>query len=228
MGSGVSYVINAAILQASFDKKRTLATGLAFAGRSLGNALTPLLTKLLVDIFAWRGAVMLLGGVALQSVWLSMLLRPTATQTPNVDNDVEKPEAMSRLTAVARRLNLNLLCNIKFVIFGLGTMLFFMGYFMFYQHIVNRAVNCGLTRSQASLIPAVSGLVNLICRPLLGLLSTVVSFRNTVVVGVSTVVLGIIIGFFGTMQSFYMMVVFTILSAVAVCKKNIKLKEGNH
>ena len=110
----------------------------------------------------------------------------------------------------------------------MGSMLFFMGYFMFYLHIVNRAVNCGLTHSQASLIPAVSGVVNLICRPLLGLVSTVVKFRNTVVVGVSKVVLGIIIGFFGTMQSFYMMVVFTILSAVAVCKKNIKLREGNH
>ena len=95
---------------------------------------------------------------------------------------------------------------------------------MFYQHIVNRAVNCGFTHSQASLIPAVSGLVNLICRPLLGLVSTVVKFRNTVVVGVSTVVLGIIIGFFGTMQSFYMMVVFSILSAVAACKKKLQIE----
>ena len=123
-----------------------------------------------------------------------------------------------------KKLNLNLLCNAKYVVFGMGSMLFFMGYFMFYLHIVNRAVNCGLTHSQASLIPAVSGVVNLICRPLLGLVSTVVKFRNTVVVGVSTVVLGIIIGFFGTMQSFYMMVIFSMLSAVAVCKKKLQIE----
>ena len=154
----------------------------------------------------------------MQSVWLNMLLRPKAKQTHGKQNDTTKTERTSRCTAVARKLNLDLLCSVKFVIFGLGTMLFYMGYFMFYQHIVNKAIDCGLTHSQASLIPAVSGLVNLICRPLLGLVSTVFKFRNTVVVGVSIVALGTIIGFFGVMKSFYMMVAFSMLSAVATCK----------
>ena len=228
LGSGVITVINAATLQTYFDKKRTLATGIAVAGRSLSHALTPLLTKQLVDIFAWRGAVIFLAGVAMQGVWLNMLLRPKATQLPAKENGVDKPEHASICTSMAKKLNLNLLCNVKFVIFGLGTMLYFIGYFMFYQHIVNRAVNCGFTHSQASLIPAVSGVVNLICRPLFGLLSTVVKFKNCVVVGVSTVVLGIIIGFFGTMQSFYMMVIFSMLSAVAVCKKKLQIESRKH
>ena len=218
LGNGVIYVINSAILQTYFERRRTLANSIAVAGHSLSNTFTPLLTKLLVDIFAWRGAVMFLAGIAMQSVWLNMLLRPKAKQTPAKQNDTATTERTSRCTAVARKLNLNLLCNAKFVIFGLGTMLFYMGYFMFYQHIVNKAIDCGLTHSQASLIPAVSGVLNLICRPLLGLLSTIVKLRNTMVVGVSTAVLGIIIGFFGTMQSFYMMLAFSMLSAVATCK----------
>ena len=228
LGNGVIYVINSAILQVYFDKRRTLASSLAVGGRSLSNALTPLTTKLLVDIFAWRGAVMLLAGVAMQSVWLNMLLRPKATQIPAKQNDTKEQKNACTCPTLAKKLNLNLLCNVKFVIFGMGTMLFYMGYFMFYLHIVNRAVNCGLTHSQASLIPAVSGLVNLICRPLFGLLSTVVKLRNSVVVGVSTVILGIIVGVFGTMQSFYMMVVFSILSAVALCKKeNSKIRTNS-
>ena len=217
-GCGVLYVTNSATLQTYFDKKRTLATGLATVGMSLGSAIIPPLTKLLIDVYTWRGAAMILGGISLQSTWLSMLLRPKSVKRDvisahetNVDHKTNKFHA-----DIAKRLNLRLLCNVKYVIFGLGGMMLQLGYFMFLLHTVNKGLDCGLTPYQASMIPAASGIVNIIGRPLLGVLSTLVKPRNLLVLALATMLQGVAIALFGAMHSFSMLLVFVVLSGLAM------------
>ena len=59
-----------------FDKKRSLAFGIAALGAPASSTLMPLLLQGLTDTYGWRGAVLILGGVCLHLVVGGALLRP--------------------------------------------------------------------------------------------------------------------------------------------------------
>ena len=230
-GVGVQYVINSALLQTYFEKKRPLATGLTTVGMSICNTVLPPATRFLTDVYTWRGAVIIIAGLFLQSIWLSLLLRPrTSTHDSggggggNDDKICDKTEGnrTSCCSAVAKKLNLRLMLNARFLVFGFATTLYFVGYNMFYLHMVNKGLDSGLSKYQASLIPAASGIANLIWRPTFGFLSTSCQFKNGPIVGVATVSIGFFMAIFGAMNSFHMFMIFSGLAGLAAgkCKFN--------
>ena len=63
-------------LASYFHKHYSIANSISQAGISIGVIIMPLLTQFFIDIYGWRGAMLLLGGIKLHSIISGSLLRP--------------------------------------------------------------------------------------------------------------------------------------------------------
>ena len=64
-----------------FDKRRSLASGLALAGGSMGTLLIPQLITRLISAFSTKGALLIYAGLMMHMIFGTALLRPTTFYT---------------------------------------------------------------------------------------------------------------------------------------------------
>jgi len=76
LGNGMLFYSSSVILQQYFERRRSLATALATTGYSLSPMMFAPLTSWLVNTFSWRGALLILSGVYMQSAIGASLMRP--------------------------------------------------------------------------------------------------------------------------------------------------------
>ncbi|KAG5307764.1 MOT1 protein, partial [Pseudoatta argentina] len=82
LGTGLAMASSFVALSTFFDKKRGQAVGFSMAGNALAMMFIPLLVHMLLDIYGFRGTVLIAGGWALHSLVGSCLLRPLEAQSP--------------------------------------------------------------------------------------------------------------------------------------------------
>ena len=70
------------LLNLYFDKRKSLANGLAMVGSSIGQLCLPYVMTYFIDEFGFKGAMLLYTGVCLQSIPAAMLLRPLEFWVP--------------------------------------------------------------------------------------------------------------------------------------------------
>lgn len=75
-----------------FTRKRGQAVGLSMAGTALGMLIMPQLVRVLLEEFAFRGAVLIIAGLALHSAVGSFLLQPVKWHLKEEKDDVEMLE----------------------------------------------------------------------------------------------------------------------------------------
>ncbi|PAA66869.1 hypothetical protein BOX15_Mlig013653g1 [Macrostomum lignano] len=87
-GFGMMYLPALVMVGQYFDKRRALATGIAVCGSGVGAFVFAYLAEFLIDTFTWRGATLIVAGIALNGVVFGALLRPLeATIIVNPDPD---------------------------------------------------------------------------------------------------------------------------------------------
>ena len=59
-----------------FDKRASLAVGIAGSGASAGTIVIPLLTHACIDAYGFRGAFLILSGISLQCLVVSLFFTP--------------------------------------------------------------------------------------------------------------------------------------------------------
>ena len=72
-----------------FKNKRGVAVGLSMAGSGIGMLIMPQLVRYLLDEYSFRGAILLLSGVAFNALVGAMLLQPVKWHYKKVEDDVE-------------------------------------------------------------------------------------------------------------------------------------------
>lgn len=94
-GIGVGLAMSAAFVALNhyFSKKRGQAVGLSMAGTALGMLIMPQLVRYLLEEFSFRGAVLILAGLALHSAVGSILLQPVKWHLKDEELDYEMIEA---------------------------------------------------------------------------------------------------------------------------------------
>lgn len=75
LGLSLCYVTSVVIVAYYFDKKRSLANGLATCGAGVGTIVFPHVTKYLIKVYAWRGALLILSGAFLNMTVFGFLMR---------------------------------------------------------------------------------------------------------------------------------------------------------
>ncbi len=76
MGEGLIAIPSAVLVQQYFTKHRALAVALSSQGFSMGTTITGPLSRLLIDVYAWRGAMLLSACVAIQGFVCAAAMRP--------------------------------------------------------------------------------------------------------------------------------------------------------
>lgn len=173
-GSGWALVFTptvASVMQ-YFTRRRSLAMALGFTGIGLSSFAFSPLFQLLVETYAWRGALLLLGGLSLNMVACGALIRPPPGRRVVVEagSNGESP-CSSALSKAYTYLELSLLFQRPFLTYGLAITLFNFGYFVPYVHLVAHSRHEGFSQYQAAFIISATGVTDIVGRLTAGWLS---------------------------------------------------------
>jgi predicted MFS family arabinose efflux permease len=210
-GIGLSYVSFVVIVQQWFDRKRPIASGFSLTGFSVAVFSLPPLTQLLLDAYGWRGCLMLMSGVYLHGIAMAALLRPVPPQqrkrpqprrrTRSLSEclvrqvSVEKVQsATAKVCAFCRQVfDFSTLRDVRFLLYGLGTLLMMIGHIAFIAHIVTKAERAlGIEKHLAMLLPSIYGISNGVCRMLFSVFASLPKVNRTVQYGAWIVVGGVV------------------------------------
>ncbi|GFO09249.1 monocarboxylate transporter [Plakobranchus ocellatus] len=75
-GCGFCFLPAIAMVSLYFDKKRSLAMGIAAAGAGIGSLVGGQVLHNLEETYGWRGAMLVFGGIQLHLIALALLMRP--------------------------------------------------------------------------------------------------------------------------------------------------------
>ncbi|XP_077977739.1 monocarboxylate transporter 12-like [Glandiceps talaboti] len=81
-GLGFCWTGSITILGSYFRKRHALATGIAYAGIGVGVMVFSPLCQYLIDVYGWRGALLIIAGIYANTFVAASLLRPVSTINP--------------------------------------------------------------------------------------------------------------------------------------------------
>lgn len=89
-GLALCYVTSIVIVAYYFERRRSLATGLAMCGTGIGTFLFAPLTIQLLETFAWRGTLLILAGFFLNLVIFGALMRDLEPESEELEVDAKR------------------------------------------------------------------------------------------------------------------------------------------
>ncbi|KAM4676362.1 monocarboxylate transporter 13 isoform 2-T2 [Discoglossus pictus] len=163
-----------------FSRRRSLATGFVLTGVGvLSFAMMPLV-QYLIEVYSWRGALLLLSGISLHSVPCGALLHPLPGQSP----------------AHSRPLlwGWELLCDGAFMRYCLAITLINAGYFVPFAHMVAHMRAKGVGEQLSALLMSLVGVTDVGGRLFAGWLSDLSPRRNLPLLSLWTGLTGVTLG----------------------------------
>jgi MFS transporter, OFA family, oxalate/formate antiporter len=158
LGVGCSYVPALGTVQRWFVRRRGLASGLAVSGIGVGTLVMPPLAAALIDALGWRGAYLVLGGIAaILGAGMAILIeRDPRDRGLGPDGDALPPDVgsapptgMSVREAIRSR---------RFAGLYAACLLCSFGAFVPFAHLVPYALGYGLAQSSAVLLVGMIGI----------------------------------------------------------------------
>ncbi|XP_063158992.1 monocarboxylate transporter 13-like [Candoia aspera] len=166
-GGALIFSPSLALLARYFDRRRALANSVAFSGTGIASLAFSPLFQFLVDTYGWRGALLLVAGMAFHLVPCGALLRPL----PQAENSPAPPSTDSRGGKLATLLGLPLLSQRDFQIFGVAGVLIITGYFVPFVHLLPHAWERGFDEYQAAFLVSAVGIADIAGRIVAGWLA---------------------------------------------------------
>lgn len=91
LGLALCYVTSIVIVAYYFEKKRSLATGLAACGTGIGTFLFPPFTMYLLELYDWQGTLLILSGFFLNMMVFGALMRDL--ESPSKENNEKQNDS---------------------------------------------------------------------------------------------------------------------------------------
>ena len=176
---------NNVIVQQYFRKKRVLASGIALLGVSIGYIAGGPLTQFLLDMYGWRGTLIILAGLTLHNFLIGFLFRalpqPKKTRAKchqrtdqqvienhAVDHDERHypSGAIQQLCKIFtdRLCDFTIFKNPCYILYLVGTFMMAQGLTAFNTHTPSRAVVYGVDRDSAALLLSYGSVMALAAR----------------------------------------------------------------
>ncbi|XP_026208189.1 monocarboxylate transporter 13 isoform X2 [Anabas testudineus] len=195
LGWGLMFTPMVATVMAHFTRRRTLALGLGFCSIGLSSFAFNPLFQLLVEKYAWRGALLILGGLSLNLVPCGALIRPQQQS----ESPEEKVDSQSRSSCpvVLRRvfsyLQLQLLLERPYLTYTLAVSLLNIGFFVPYFHLVAHSRQAGFSEYKAAFVMSAAGATDIFGRVASGWFSDLGHFRLIHLLSLWTTLAGVFI-----------------------------------
>ncbi|XP_037117955.1 monocarboxylate transporter 13 isoform X1 [Syngnathus acus] len=180
LGWGLVFTPMVATVMASFRQRRSFALGLAFSSIGLASFTFNPLFQYLVETYAWRGALLILGGLSFNIVPCGACIRPRRRPKgpAKVKAATESGQSCGgALRQVASYLELSLLCERPYVTYTLAISLLNVGYFVPYVHLVAHSRHAGFSEYQAAFVMSAAGVTDILGRVASGWFSDRGHFR---------------------------------------------------
>ncbi|TKA41464.1 hypothetical protein B0A49_13566, partial [Cryomyces minteri] len=156
LGIGLMFIPSTAVLSQWFEKKRSLAQGIASAGSGIGGLIFGFATQPMITNISLGWALRITGIVVFVTNMVAVLLIRDR-------NAIVRPPQLGFAIYLLRRYDVLLLLSWGFIVM--------LGYMTLLYSLSDFALSIGLSRSQASSLTAFLNLGTLIGRPVIGLAS---------------------------------------------------------
>ncbi|XP_058036334.1 monocarboxylate transporter 13-like [Ahaetulla prasina] len=166
LGWALVFTPSVAAVSHYFEKRRTLAMGLAVSGAGISSLAFCPFFQYLVDLYGWRGALQIVAAMSLNLVASGAVLRPLAVE--------DEP------TTLASSFALELLHHGPFLRYVLVFVLVDMGYFVPYVHLVAYARDVGCGEYDTASIMSVAAVADMVGRIFAGWLADARVFSRSV------------------------------------------------
>ncbi|ELT88716.1 hypothetical protein CAPTEDRAFT_157156 [Capitella teleta] len=208
-GFGICLVYNLSMIVVGFyfDKRRSLAIGLTVSGTGVGSLIFPPLYRLLIEYYAWRGALIITGGICLHCCIFASLLKPVHyLQKPFRRKRNFPPE--ERRSWSKQFTDVSILIESKFCVFFLSNVFWALASSTFYVLLPDFVMEAGLGKMKGAWLVSITGLCSTTGRALTAVfMNTVTSVDILHVYSATAVVAGVAMALFPVEQSFSVYVV---------------------
>uniref|UniRef100_A0A8D0L8J6 Major facilitator superfamily (MFS) profile domain-containing protein n=1 Tax=Sphenodon punctatus TaxID=8508 RepID=A0A8D0L8J6_SPHPU len=178
-----------------FLKRRPIANGLAMAGSPVMLCTLAPLNQFLFDNFGWRGSFLILGAILLNCCVAGALFRPIGPAASSVqkETDQEAEETLKEQTKKSsidvapsnageledrdccekfnKYLDLSLFKHRGFLIYLIGNVLMFLGFFAPIVFLAPYAKHLGIDEYSAAFLLSILAIVDMIARPATGIIA---------------------------------------------------------
>ncbi|XP_007430952.1 monocarboxylate transporter 2-like isoform X1 [Python bivittatus] len=174
-----------------FLKRRPIANGLAMAGSPVMLCTLAPLNQFLFDTFGWRGSFFILGAILMNCCVAGALFRPIgptpdrqinkqpkeAQENPEGgiaemgDQDMETKEDRDHCENFNKYLDLSLFKHRGFLIYLIGNVIMFLGFFAPIVFLAPYAKHRGIDEYSAAFLLSILAIVDMIARPTTGLIA---------------------------------------------------------
>ncbi|ELT98491.1 hypothetical protein CAPTEDRAFT_205609 [Capitella teleta] len=181
LGNGLMFLTSMVAVQHYFDRRRSLATGIAVSGSGVGTLTFGLLSRALLDGVGFQMTMIIQGSIMLLGVISGALLRPLEVTALEVDfgpGEVERSKSVQSTLTDAEELDeanrcsncidLSLFKSPIFCLFGIGVLGFCLGYHVPFTYIPERARQFGVDAQSASFLISIVGIANVASRLVIG------------------------------------------------------------
>ena len=191
------------IIQHHFDKRRSFANSVFNCGGSIAYFCLPPFFRVCMDKFGWQGALLMVGGLFLQTTVCGAIMRPA-----------RRPEACiasQKGIGISPELNTQWFgCSTHkltvIVMYTLGDLCAEMGYRVYLIYTAMRCDMLGLTKAETAWLYTIFGIVGIPTRPLAGLMADRPSINRTFMLGISAALGGGMILVTTAMKTFQLLV----------------------
>jgi len=181
-------------VQQYFVKRRALANGIFMTGFSVGTFALPPLVRIIIDTYSWAGALVIVAGIMMHSVFFATLLRPIERANQDMlSNPVDVPEQTNNRDEDKYSTSYSFWRTYSpFALFLVGSLLIQMGHMSVYTYTPLRCDAIGVSKQDTSFLLAIMGLTGLFARPTFGWLGDRKLVNKTIMFGLCGVVVGVI------------------------------------
>ncbi|XP_020655503.3 monocarboxylate transporter 13 [Pogona vitticeps] len=169
LGWALVFTPSMAAVSRYFEKRRALAMGLAVSGAGISSLVFSPLFQCLVDVYGWRGALLMVAGMSLNLMVSGALLRPLAAEGDRGGS--EEAPGSSWPGTLASLFALELLRQGPFLRYIVVCILVDVGYFVPYAHLVAHAREVGCDEYEAAFIMASAAVTDMAGRIFAGWLA---------------------------------------------------------
>ncbi len=145
-----------------------MAIGLLMIGNGCSHLIFGTLTRFLITVYGWRGALLLNAGLFLQCLPLSFVFKPpNVKQNPahikdsktKLETGDDCQKANTRRRSIKKKFfsYLHLMHNVRFDVYTVATVTTAVGVSTLFNHTANRAVQSGIDKTRASLLVTIMG-----------------------------------------------------------------------
>ncbi|CAD5111291.1 DgyrCDS612 [Dimorphilus gyrociliatus] len=196
LGTSCLYITPYVIVAQWFDRKRSVALSVVSFGMGFGMLAWSPIAAFFIDMYFWRGALLIIAGIFLNGMVLGLLLIQPPSTKPKKMLDAKQ--------GFIKLFDRRLLRNKEFIFVMFAFLFVFFGHNSIYAFLPKRTADFGTSRVQASLTITFANIVSCICRLLIGFLTELKYFDKMVmfilsifVAGVSTIMTIFVENFIG-------------------------------